>query len=189
MDKQKNKQQTTICEMNLPSNIYVHKRRNGGNACDRMIVRHYREAQKKKQEGDNDIGELIAESRVLEHCNKKVNKVNEVVAEVVGYDSPQVKLPLGISYEGKRCNNNNNKTKTGTGTIYCIDTIDDDEVHSCTGFSSLASLIAFIVVLNNGDIGAMTKTTTSLTWLEEWFLYFENMREKNPSLVRLQAEV
>jgi hypothetical protein len=171
----KNKRQTTICEMNLPGNIEGHNRKNRGNARDRMVVRHYREAQKRKEQGDEVVGELLAESRVLEHCNKKVNKVNEIVAEVVGYESPQVKLPLGVDYEGKRCNNNNMKTKTGTGTIYCLDTIDDDEVHSCTGFSSLASLIAFIVVLSNGDMEEMTKTTTSLTWFEEWFLYFERI--------------
>ena len=51
--------------------------------------------------------------------------------------------------------------------------LTDKEVQRCTGFKSKYLMLAYIILVCNGDHQKMTMTVTSLTWLEEWFLYFE----------------
>lgn len=50
---------------------------------------------------------------------------------------------------------------------------EDSEVKWRTGFQSLRHMLAYIVVVCNADDDKITYTDTSLTWLEEWFFYFE----------------
>ena len=47
------------------------------------------------------------------------------------------------------------------------------EVKHRTGFMSMPVLLCFVFVLCEGDIELMLKRFTPLTWLEEWFFYFE----------------
>ena len=50
---------------------------------------------------------------------------------------------------------------------------NDSKVKRRTGFLSLANMLAYIMVVCNGDNNKMKYKHTSLTWLEEWFLFFE----------------
>ena len=52
---------------------------------------------------------------------------------------------------------------------------DDEEVKRRTGFQSLKHLLAFIIMICNGDHDKMIRKTSKLTWLEEWFFAFEFM--------------
>ena len=52
-------------------------------------------------------------------------------------------------------------------------TLSDREVKGRTGFKSLALLISYVAVICNGDINKMMERETSLTWFEEWFLFFQ----------------
>ena len=47
----------------------------------------------------------------------------------------------------------------------------DYEVKRQTGFRSLKHLLAFTILLCNGDHDLMVKTNSKLTWLEEWYFY------------------
>ena len=47
------------------------------------------------------------------------------------------------------------------------------EVSTQTGFSNVALLLSFILLVCNGDIEFMTRRVSELTWYEEWFMYFE----------------
>ena len=51
--------------------------------------------------------------------------------------------------------------------------ISDDEVKRRTGFPGLQTLLAYIIIVCNGDISIVLERNTSLTWFEEWFLHFE----------------
>jgi DDE superfamily endonuclease len=44
-----------------------------------------------------------------------------------------------------------------------------------TGFQSPMAMLAFIIIVNRGDITKIQRTTTvnKLTWLQEWMVYFE----------------
>jgi hypothetical protein len=54
-----------------------------------------------------------------------------------------------------------------------LDRLTDNRVKIHTGFPSLLNLLSFIAVICDGDVDKMTKTCTTLTWFEEWYLYFE----------------
>jgi hypothetical protein len=54
-----------------------------------------------------------------------------------------------------------------------IEDLTDFRVHMQTGFPFLLALLAFVAVVCDGDIDTVTKLETELTWLEDWYLYFE----------------
>jgi hypothetical protein len=47
------------------------------------------------------------------------------------------------------------------------------QVRARTGFKDVGCLLAFVLVLCDGDIDRMTKRVSNMTWYEEWFLGFE----------------
>jgi DDE superfamily endonuclease len=51
--------------------------------------------------------------------------------------------------------------------------IDDTYVKNTTGFPSKIALVAFIAIVSDGNIETITKTITNMTWLEEWYVYYE----------------
>ena len=50
---------------------------------------------------------------------------------------------------------------------------DDDEVKRRTGFLSVKNLLAYTIIVCNGDHNLMTYRSTDLTWFEEWFFFYE----------------
>ena len=52
-------------------------------------------------------------------------------------------------------------------------TMANSEVKRRTGFCDVSTLLAYVIVVCNGDFDRIRKKRTSLTWFEEWFLYFE----------------
>ena len=53
-------------------------------------------------------------------------------------------------------------------------TLPDSEIKRRTGFSGEISMLSYIMIVCNGEIDEMTKTTSQmLTWFEEWLYYFE----------------
>ena len=51
--------------------------------------------------------------------------------------------------------------------------IDDNEIRARTGFLSLFVMLAFVMVVCNGDVNVALETTTELTWFEEWLAFFQ----------------
>ena len=57
--------------------------------------------------------------------------------------------------------------------------INDSDVYHRTGFVDKKAMLVFIVIVHNGDIQSIANSKTStLTWFEEWFFYFEMMHGK-----------
>mmetsp|Transcript_4844 Transcript_4844/g.7520 ORF Transcript_4844/g.7520 Transcript_4844/m.7520 type:complete len:1097 (-) Transcript_4844:34-3324(-) len=54
-----------------------------------------------------------------------------------------------------------------------LPTMDCSEVKRRTGFCNVSTLLAYVIVVCNGDFDRIRKRRTSLTWFEEWFLYLE----------------
>ena len=50
---------------------------------------------------------------------------------------------------------------------------NDSEVKRRTGFQSLNHMLAFVIIVCNGDHDVMIYKKTKLTWLEEWFFALE----------------
>merc|ERR1712168_1700559 len=51
--------------------------------------------------------------------------------------------------------------------------LQDSEIKRRTGFYSEQYLLGFITVICDGDSSIISQTHSSLTWYEEWFMYFE----------------
>ena len=51
--------------------------------------------------------------------------------------------------------------------------VSDSAVKRKTGFSSLSNMLAYIIVVCNGDFNRIRERRSSLTWFEEWFGYLE----------------
>jgi len=70
-----------------------------------------------------------------------------------------------------------------------LDSLDDARVKSCTGFASKTLLLTYIGIACNGNTNAMQETTSSLTWFEEWYLYFDWIwGRESSSLSSLQSK-
>jgi hypothetical protein len=58
-------------------------------------------------------------------------------------------------------------------TIVRFNDLDDSIIKITTGFPSILTMMAFIIILVDGRLEEIAYTTTTLSWLEEWLIYFE----------------
>ena len=59
--------------------------------------------------------------------------------------------------------------------------LSDSDIHRRTGFFTEKQMLAFIIIVCNGDIDEIGRKSTSLTWYEEWLFYFEWIAHKSVS--------
>ena len=52
-------------------------------------------------------------------------------------------------------------------------TIKASEVKRRTGFSSVLDLITYVITICNGDLELVRRRDSSMSWFEEWFMFFE----------------
>jgi hypothetical protein len=57
--------------------------------------------------------------------------------------------------------------------------LNDKIVKIYTGFDTLLQMLSYIAVICDGNIEIMTKTTTKLSWLEEWLVFYMKLWGKN----------
>jgi hypothetical protein len=63
--------------------------------------------------------------------------------------------------------------KLRSKTTVRLSELTDGQVKQETGFPSVVSLLTYVAVLTNGDMGIMTSAPTSiLTWFEFWYIFF-----------------
>ena len=65
--------------------------------------------------------------------------------------------------------------------------LSDAEVKRRTGFESKVMMMAMIIISCNGDHDQMICTVTSLTWFEEWLMYYEILWGKT-TICRVDVE-
>jgi DDE superfamily endonuclease len=181
-----NNQKQIECKMNLPDKTISpsagsgdnNKKRNKGTGIDRLMLRYISQAQREKENGNVEAATLLAVSQVIEQSEltiETVDEFNETILDSIGLCLPCHKNVLKCDWVGKRSENKVVLEKPMKETKYRIDLISDDEIKEYTGFSSLAAMIAYIVVLCNGKIDEMTTISSDLNWFEEWLLYFERL--------------
>ena len=112
------------------------------------------------------VFETFAKNDELEAENERLRKENEELK-----NEKEHWLETG-------CYEMNDKTKKGTikslPIIIYLDLVNNDfEVKRRTGFKSLDHLLAYILIVCNGDVERVQYKNSSLTWLEEWFFFFE----------------
>ena len=110
--------------------------------------------------------------------------MSKVVARCIGMEehtitppsSPAKKFRLLSSGRSHRTGSapNDDTTEPTPLPAVRISNLDPAEVKRCTGFADVYMLLRFSLIVCNGDLDLMAATTSiSLTWFEEWFLYFE----------------
>ena len=76
-------------------------------------------------------------------------------------------------------NSEHDKETTAAATTRLEPVVDlettDSEVKDRTGFNNMCHLISFIAIACNGDPEVMVDKISAMTWLEEWFYYFEDI--------------
>jgi hypothetical protein len=65
------------------------------------------------------------------------------------------------------------KSVSNTAAVVDPESISGKEVQQRTGFGSLLLLLFYVSIVCNGDDEVMGGTSTSLTWFEKWFFFFE----------------
>lgn len=60
---------------------------------------------------------------------------------------------------------------------YAPGSMSDESILDKTGFKDEEAMLSYILVVCNGDINEMIKTTNSsrLTWFEEWLFFFDSV--------------
>jgi hypothetical protein len=131
-----------------------------------MISKNNKELQKlimelKMMEAEVDAGDLDA--------------INDVLLEKTGLDVHQIsKNSKKVALAKFKLGRNMRNRIRGKRTKVSPKTLNDKTVKEETGFRSLRALLMYVAVLGNGDALRMTEsTTTSLTWFEQWYLFFE----------------
>jgi hypothetical protein len=66
-------------------------------------------------------------------------------------------------------------TNRKTNVRVKLEDINDKKLKYQTGFPSLLALLGYVAIICDGDIDAMVKSTSELTWFEEWYLFFETV--------------
>jgi hypothetical protein len=141
-----------------------HKRQNRGLAKDRWLNQLL-------QRVDSLSNECMLLSQMIEVAEGNINEINPVVAQTSGLPIDrlqQEKIRVEIPKEAY-------EKVIDKRTRVRFNDLTDSYVKTTTGFSSVSILLAFIFVVTNGNINQVEHTTTHLSWLEEWFVFFETV--------------
>ena len=161
------------------------KTRSKGTGRDRGTTRLLNEIQ------DKEVSWEMCTQRVAECSDTAAESINATVAAaaniplIVG--NAHDYLPSGTKTQFFRfepiTNTTKFKRKTNLSPVVKPG-MPDKEVKRRTGFPTESSMLAFIIVVCEGDIETIARRQSILTWYEEWFMTFEYMW--NRSINRLE---
>ena len=130
---------------------------------------------------------MMSTQRISEETGVKdpvpIECMNESVAKEAGLPPPppparlvdiEKKNRKKRKQERKRDQHNPESNKKASEHSPVIDLhISNSEVKRTTGFASFFMLLAFVLIVCNGSFEYLGESVSCLTWLEEWFAYFE----------------
>ena len=158
--------------MNLPSSSGVKNTTinslSKGTAIERNIRRQISTAMSQASDGDEDAAYRLMMMRII--IDSANGGVEDQSQNVGGSQSQNNAKDEKIRIVQEEKIHYNDKSKT---TVR-ISELTDRVVQQSTGFQTLSIMMAFIIIVNKGEIEMMKETTTNvLTWFEEWFAFFE----------------
>ena len=153
---------------NLPASpesvIDDEKKESKGLGMDRFIVKTINNAKENINQNDTFTWALSLQQSVA--MNDEPGLVHRSVARAVGIDvhkEEKKKYSIikdeSVKYEEK------NEVK--------LDTLNNKKVKNDTGFTCKVSMLTYTLVICNGDVNLMTSTSGKLSWLEEWYFFWE----------------
>ena len=191
--KKKNKKTVSI-DLNVPKPLgksndcnntkkTPNKRPQRGIGYDRQKVNEIEYAKKEDREVCGCM--RMAEANDMCESPDAVMMINPVAAQSCGadhhmrvaaaqsMDSKAEKRKLIVSQTPKK---KKMKSETahhckGEDPKFKLEELDPSEVKRLTGFNDLSSMLSFATFTCGGDFEVIAKTTSKLTWLEEWLLH------------------
>ena len=95
-------------------------------------------------------------------------------AMIVPHKEAVSRSPFGFT-KVRRPNEEEKKppARRSKGHPTVLPSISNGEVKRRTGFGSAVDMMAYTITIYNGDLEKVCQRKTSMTWFEEWFMYFE----------------
>jgi hypothetical protein len=137
-----------------------------GLAKDRFILKYVQEAMATDENGWKLAMQQFA---AVTDTGTDLSKLNDRVKEIVQlhvHDDCNAQASIRKGGQSTRVNQKGEP-------VYDPRRMRDAEVKRVTGFPSLLHLLVFVVIVCDGSIEQMMVANSSLTWFEEWVLYFE----------------
>jgi hypothetical protein len=167
--------------MHLPKAIGIankNKTYSAGLGQDRFAMNYIKRAREiekcDKQNSDCVSWALLAQRNIeMNNINNSRGLVNKNIVHLLDMDENNKNM------DQHRCSltcdmNKSNIPPHKRPPILIYGKMLDKDVKRRTGFISEKMILAFILVVNNGDLNAIEKDRVSvLTWYEEWFFYLE----------------
>ena len=190
----KGKKRRIIVDLEVPCSIGVKESRastdSKGLASDRLCTRIIRESQEEgcdamlqlmrmceREDTLPDKTPLKMNASVARQTNfdpTSINKWKRNCEEYVGSGKNRRRLK---KHSGRIIRKPNNKPTWGRqleiDPVVKPGLVGDKEVKRRTGFATEGDLLAFIVIVCNGDLENIQDTVSVLSWYEEWFFYAE----------------
>ena len=142
-----------------------------GNARDRATLCHIVEIRLNAY--------ALSQQQLLEMNDVEVSKqdllqINDSVLAVAGLD-----VHKGLDEGGNREGSSTKEIGEAVrNDLYCwpvrkLNKLTPKEISRLTGFHDLKMLLSYVGLICDGDFDNMTRTVSSMTWLEEWMLCLE----------------
>lgn len=138
-----------------------------GNGIDRATLRHVLEVSQNEH--------ALAQQQIIEMQDVKdgeqdLEQINPLILASTGLDVHKASRDIDAEM---KCIDDINVDSSWRAPKITLKCLVPKEVKRRTGFHDLKLLLGFVSVVCGGDMTVMTSTTSILTWLEEWVLYFE----------------
>jgi len=168
----------------LLSTIQSRVSPNKGVGRDRMMARILRNADFGEDE-NNDEESSVPQSWALQcqekECSNELSSdilmacgmLTELKHSNVTKDFKKLDLRQGINLTNQRTR----KHWSEQGPTVCPGDESNKDIKANTNFQSKNEMMAYIIIVCNGDWERMAESVTGImTWFEEWYFYFEFMR-------------
>ena len=136
-----------------------------------------------REEAEGTAAETVMVMQQVVECNSIEESpvpINPVVARIAGIVTPTPKVPprkrkfsSNDTSTGALDKSREKLTRTADLPPSVLPNIKASEVKRRTGFENVSAMLAYIVVVTNGNFDLIRERRSSLTWFEEWFRYFE----------------
>jgi hypothetical protein len=138
------------------------QRKNKGLSTDRFLSRQI-ESIRNEPSGDT----MLLLSQLLEAQEGNIESINPNVAKAAGIISSKNRQSMKVEIPQVFAE------KEEQSTVVRYTHLTTKMVKRTTGFSSVASFLAFIIIVNDADQKKIERRCTYLSWLEEWCVYLE----------------
>ena len=116
----------------------------------------------------------LLEMNDVEVSKQDLSQINDSLLAVAGLD-----VHKGLDEGGNREGSSTKEIGEAVrNDLYCwpvrkLNKLTPKEISRLTGFHDLKMLLSYVGLICDGDFNNMTRTVSSMTWLEEWMLCLE----------------